>query len=346
MRYAPLSLALAHWGCSCCCCCCFCCRWTCASVSKWNSTWRIISAHCGSPQKQNKGRESFATLQQNQSKGVFINQEWKLVSCRRCCCCLCCCCNCLSLQTKHGEQYLSLLRQILSALFARSEEGGGRLLFKAMWQFIYCSTFVQRTNERFPPAADNLPTFGQAINIIINARLDLTHSLPSPSRCRTVHLSQKFDAQKEHYNNNNNKKNIIIVLSPVALSNRGNRPLSPLPFKWNCCLFFFYFSLFLSVSLCLPICFCCYHFNIFNSFGHCGNPSPVAKNEHCDHKLGGICCPAQWQIDATTIENFVEYSKLWTELRKWNFSHGQRWHCPEPELGWGRGIGAYDADQT
>lgn len=224
------------------------------------------------------------------------------------------------------------------------EEGGARLLFKAMWQFIYCSTFVQRTNERFPPAADNLPTFGQAINIIINARLDLTHSLPSPSRCRTVHLSQKFDAQKEHYNNNNNKKNIIIVLSPVALSNRGNRPLSPPSIQVGLLSILLLHHLSLSLaSLSVSVV------TISTSsilLGIVATLHPSQRMNIVIISWGEFVAQHNDKSMRQQSKISVEYSKLWTELRKWNFSHGQRWHCPEPELGWGRGIGAYAADQT
>lgn len=106
-------------------------------------------------------------------------------------------------------------------------KGGGRgASFVQGNVTIYLLQHICSENKReVSPAADNLPTFGQAINIIINARLDLTHSLPSPSRCRTVHLSQKFDAQKEHYNNNNNKKHNNSFVACRAFESRQQTPV-------------------------------------------------------------------------------------------------------------------------
>lgn len=65
-------------------------------------------------------------------------------------------------------------------------------------------------------------------------------------------------------------RKIIIVLSPVALSNRDIRPLSPaIQVELLSILLLHYLSLSLCLLLShsLSICFCCYHFNVFNSEG-------------------------------------------------------------------------------
>lgn len=186
--------------------------------------------------------------------------------------------------------------------------------------------------------------FGQAINIIINARLDLTHSLPSPSRAAVPFICHRNLMHKKSIIIIIIIWNIIIVLSPVALSNRGNRPLSPPSIQVGLLSILLLHHLSLSLaSLSVSVV------TISTSsilLGIVATLHPSQRMNIVIISWGEFVAQHNDKSMRQQSKISVEYSKLWTELRKWNFSHGQRWHCPEPELGWGRGIGAYAADQT
>lgn len=141
---------------------------------------------CGNPKSQqqmtsNKSNKKSGNIQ----KGIFIRgQEWKLARCS--CCCYCCywCCWCSLSVHKTAKQYMSPLRRLYFHHWAEhgNEWGVSFVDSNATIYLLLHICPVHRSPLSLPHYLSlspchpflpfhNIQQFGQAINIIINARL-------------------------------------------------------------------------------------------------------------------------------------------------------------------------------